>query len=163
MIIDISEKIDEVTFGSLIKAYSTLGENETIQIYLNSSGGDPDFGSAMLDAINNKKEITTLIAYGTIYSAAFDLFFKVQCEKRILNGTIGMAHLSRIEFNNFTIEGKPDNQQILVYKKWWEIDKRERLKFYEEVGIDKKDLLKIKKGLNIYFQYNRLLELLNGK
>lgn len=160
---DISGAIDQDAFGKIIKAYNDLSPDGELQIYINSSGGDPEIGDAIVDLINNNSEITTLIGYGKLCSACFDLYFKTRCTKRLLNGTIGMAHLSRVEMETFTITDNKERMEADVYKKWWNEDKNKRLKFYEEIGLEKKEILKIKKRGDVYFQHNRLLELLNGK
>jgi len=163
MVIDISGTIDQDAFGNIIKAYNNLPNDEGLNIYINSSGGDPDFGDSIIDVINNNKEQTTLIAYGKICSAAFDLFYKAKCSKRLLDGVIGMAHLARVEMENFTVTDSKETIEAGIYKKWWAEDKKKRLKFYEDLGLDRKELQKIKQRGDVYFQYNRLLELLNGK
>lgn len=161
--IDITEAISPEAFGKILKAYNDLKGEETIDIYLNTSGGDAESGDAMVDIINNNAKVTNLIAYGKICSAGFDLYFKARCPKRLLDGTIGMAHLARVEMENFTVTNSKEQIEAGFYKSWWMEDKKKRLKFYEELGMEKKELLKIKKGGDVYFPYNRLLELLNGK
>lgn len=161
--IDITEAISPEAFGKVIKAYNDLKLEETIDIYLNTSGGDPESGDAIVDVINNNANVTNLIAYGKICSAGFDLYFKARCPKRLLDGTIGMAHLARVEMENFTVNDSKEKVQAGFYKNWWNEDKKKRLKFYEDLGMEKKELLKIKKGGDVYFSNNRLLELLNGK
>lgn len=165
MIIEISGTIDQEAFGKVIKAYNELESNEPLEIYLNSSGGDPDTGAAILDVINSNDNTnpTTIIAYGKIFSAAFDLYYKAKCSKRILSGAMGMVHLSRLEMDKFDPMDNKDSANAAAYKIWWDNDKKERLGLYQSLGIEKKDLSKIKKGEDIYIQYNRLLELLNGK
>lgn len=163
MVIDISGAINQDAFGNVIKAYNSLPEDEKLDIYINSSGGDPESGDAIVDLINNNSHKTNLIAYGKICSACFDAFYKARCSKRILDGTIGMAHLARVEMENFTVTDSKETIEATVYKKWWAEDKKKRLKFYETLGLENKELLKIKKGGDVYFQHNRLLELLNGK
>jgi hypothetical protein len=163
MVIDISGEISQEAFGSLIKAYNSLSSEETLDIYINSCGGDPDYGDAIVDLIYSNKEKTKLIAYGKLFSATFDLFFKVECSKRLLDGTIGMAHLASVEMENFTVTDGRHNDSAVNSKKWWEEDKKKRLKFYEQLKMSNIELRKIKKGGDVYFQYNRLLELLNGK
>lgn len=162
MVIDISGEISQEAFGNLIRAYDSLQNDDILRIYINSTGGDPSFADAILDFIENNK-VVEIIAYGKIYSAAFDIFYKAKCPKRIVNGIMGMAHLSRIEMANFTVTDNEEISQASNYKNWWNQDKLNRLKFYEEIGMTKKELSKIKKGEDVYFQHERLLELLNGK
>ena len=54
---------------------------------------------AIIDIINQNADITELIAYGEICSAGFDIFFKTQCRKAILENTIGMAHFTGVNVN----------------------------------------------------------------
>lgn len=163
MIIDITGAITQEAFGRIVDSYNELQQEDFIDIYLNSTGGETDFGDAILDIINKNSGVTTLTAYGKICSSAFDIFYKAKCSKRLLDGTIGMAHLSRIEMENLTVTDSRERGEVTFYRKWWAGDKKKRLQFYEELGMETKELSRIKKGENVYFQYNRLLELLNGK
>lgn len=165
MITEISGIIDQEAFSKITRAYNELELSEPLIIYLNSQGGDPDIADAIVDVINSSDgpNPTILIAYGKIFSAAFDLFYKAQCTKRLLDGTIGMAHLSEIEMDSFIVTDTKDTISASTLRKWWAEDKKKRLSFYEKMGIEKKDLMKIKKGEDVYFQHERLLELLNGK
>lgn len=163
MTVDISGKMDQEAFGNILKAYNSLIKGNSLDIYLNSDGGDPEIADAIADLIENTDYLITIIGYGKLFSAAFDLYFKARCHKRLLAGTVGMSHLARVETEEFDSSNAGHKIEMLAYKKWLDNDKKERLKFYEYIGMEAKELSRIKKGGDVYFQYNRLLELLNGK
>lgn len=156
----ISGMIGSESLEKLIKCYNELKEKEVLEIYLNSEGGDPNFAVAIIDIINENKDYIEIIAHGDMMSAAFDIFFRSECTRYILKGTIGMVHLSRIE--GVEINGG-SNVELSTNKKWMTNDKKERLNIYESIGLTKTELAKIKKGSDVYLHYERLIELLQNQ
>lgn len=164
MIINISGEINVDCFDKLIRCYNELKEKDTLDIYFNTEGGYVDYAEAILDIINEHSDKTSLIGYGCLYSAGFDIFFRSTCEKTILRGTVGMVHISTVESDNLrTIkEGRAD-EEMMYYKKWAKKDKESRLIMYEILGLSSSELLKMKTGKDVYIHFDRLIELLKHK
>lgn len=160
MIIGITGEVNNDSFEKLVKAYNELKEKEDLEIYLNSEGGYTDYAEAIIDIINTHREVTSMVGYGELLSAGFDIFFRSLCEKSLLRGTLGMAHLSRVETSITIKSGKTQDEHEAGYKKWSKKDKIERLLFYEKLGMTQSELLKIKSGKEVYFDFDRLAELL---
>lgn len=161
MVIGITGSIETEILDKLIRTYNELPDK--LDIYLNSEGGDPDIGVAIIDLINNNSEKTKIIGYGKLFSTGFDIFFKSNCKRLLLSGVLGMAHMVALEMKDFSINESSSVSEASNYKKWLEQDKKSRLVDYEKIGLNKKELSKIKSGGDCYFQFNRLLELMNGK
>lgn len=162
MVIGITGSIETDNLDKLMAAYNECPDK--MEIYLNcENGGDPDIAEAIIHIVNKNKEKTTIIGYGRLFSAAFDLFYKTTCNRLLLPGSIGMVHLSRVEISSLSVANETDKSEANIYKKWFNEDKKSRLKFYEELGLGKTYISKIKKGQDVYLQYDKLLELMNGK
>lgn len=160
MILTISGEINNDSLERLVKSYNDLKDKEILEIYLNSEGGDPDFGVAMLDIINENPDRIHLVGYGKLFSAGFDLFLRARCTKDLLRGTLGMAHITSVEMADLEINKQADTEQVKAYKGWMIKDKKEKLDIYERLGFSKKELASVKKGNDVYFHFERLLELL---
>lgn len=88
-----NDDIDEEMFDLFLNFYNELPEGVSVEVWLNSNGGQCIVAEMMKDLFESfDKDKFTLIACGNIFSAAFDLFVTVDCTKRIIPGTIGMVH-----------------------------------------------------------------------
>jgi ATP-dependent protease ClpP protease subunit len=72
-------------------------EGRRINIYLTSGGGSIAGMYIIRHIINLNPMQFEMHAIESIHSAAFELFFKVKCDRIIERGTIGMMHLSYTE------------------------------------------------------------------
>ena len=158
MNITISEGIEKESFDKLIKA---LNENDNVTIYLNSRGGHIADMEAMINLINTHDHgIINIIGFGALLSSAFELFFRVKCKKEILPGTIGMIHQSStaIDINEF---GKATYQEGEAIMKQMKTYHRERTNLLcSSRNLTQSERNNVKLGKDVYFQYNRMLELL---
>ncbi len=161
MILNINEPISNESFNKLVNTINTLREYEQVTIYLNSEGGDVESMESMIDLINQHHEKIDLIATGKIYSAAFILFFRTACRKRILNGTMGMAHYIRcgIQINE---EKQPYYEHDKAISDWMEVQNQWTLAFYKALKFTRAELNIIKASKEAYFSTARLNELLNA-
>src|SRR5688572_3153920 len=110
MILNLSGEVNQDSLNKLIDA---LNENEEtrITIYLSSTGGDAGAASAIVHLISLNKKKIQIIGYDDLFSAGFYIFFKSDCEKILLNGTLGMYHLTCLEFDEAeTIKLKNNSQ-----------------------------------------------------
>lgn len=161
MIVNIIGEIGNEAFEKLISVYNELKEGQTLTIYLHSGGGSVEAMESIIDLITTNKDKTTLIAYGEICSAAFDIFFRSNCERDILRGTTGMAHYTGINVN--IISKTKVNKSDKGYVEWNKIEMAYCLKFYEKLGFNKSELKSIKEGKDVFFQTGRLVEFLNNQ
>jgi ATP-dependent protease ClpP protease subunit len=157
----LSGEINEDLFTKLIDFYNSLGE-EKAEIYLNSIGGARDYVEPMVDVINENKEHTVVIGFGQLMSSAFDIFFLINSRKIILDGTIGMTHLSSICLSQDVKLVKDFKIETAEYLKDLEYDNAVKFKLYKSIGLTKTELNRIKKGEDVYFQYDRLSDLLKN-
>lgn len=159
MILSINTEINNEVLDRLVRTYNELKENEKLEVYFSSEGGDVEIGEAIIDLINEHADITSVVGYGTISSAAFDIFFRITCPKSILISTLGMAHSMRVELDKYDLSSKTDQQEFKAQKEWAKEHEKYRLDVYEKIGLNKKELTDIKKGNDVYFQFNRMIEL----
>jgi Clp protease. len=151
--IDFNEEILE-------KVITAFNQNsEIVTIYLRSGGGRVSVMTAILDIINTNPDRFELVANDYIASAAFILFFKANCKKRILPNTFGMHHqmTTKISVNE---SGKAYYDYDLAELKRMEIDKKESQDFNYRIGLTKKEIKKYEKDYDLNFQYDRLLQML---
>lgn len=156
----IAGEINDSVVDKFTKDFSLITDNENITVYLSSYGGYSYCAQIIIDILNKHKERITLVASGSIFSAAFNLFFFTECKKELLVETVGMAHFSWIDAE-IDGTGKPSDQYTKFLLSEMKKEKNQLLNKYEELGFNKKELSLIKSGKDCYFNNNRLNELLN--
>jgi hypothetical protein len=160
MIINLSGEINSDLLEKLILGINNLKEGEKALLYLNSVGGDVGIYEAMVDIININAHRLELIAYNQICSAAFNLFYEINCPKGMTKSTIGMAHSA---YGYIGMKGKnkavgvADEAFLLSLDKAVERD----IKFYKKLGFTALELKSIKEGKDLWFQNERLETFLN--
>lgn len=132
-----------------------------ITIYLNCTGGSVSAYEVMTDIVNENPERFDIIAINGILSAGFMFFFKCKCKKRILRNTIGMIHQGHQDIT-LNDNQKPTYVIDYVYKKRMKIEHKQGIEFVKSIGLTKKEFKKYKRGDDVYFQYERLVELFNN-
>lgn len=63
-----------------------------IDLYFTSNGGDLSSSIILLETLNQYKDSINLIGYNTLQSCGFDLFWKFEGNKRLIEGTFAMIH-----------------------------------------------------------------------
>lgn len=149
------------TVDKLIDAIDKCTEKgiNTLSVYINSEGGDAESMEALIHIINEHFSLITLIAYGSIQSAAFIVFFKVVCKRIILPGTQGMFHYARISIE---VGSKTDGYYKCdkANQEWIDFENKQYYKFCKKLGFTAKELNDLKKTEEVYFTTARLNELL---
>lgn len=139
-----------------------LEKQQNISIHISSCGGNVEAEKAMLHIINSQPERFTIVANGEISSAAFGLFYRCNCAKTILPGTIGMYHLARTSIE-ISLNGKgffdADKFHLKNFRKGF----KEELVWCESLGISARDIELIAKGHDVYFTTEQLQEFLNNQ
>lgn len=164
MLLILSGDVDSSMLSQLVEAINQFrhdhnGQNDKIDIYLNSTGGDVNVMYAMIDMINAHKEYIHLIGYGSLYSAAFFIFFGVNCPRKILPGTIAMCHYIRA-----TIEvGGPIGYSPVdkILQRWATSQNEWVIEFCQQIGMNQKEIAAIKKTEEVYIHTDRLNDLLD--
>lgn len=161
MIVKLSGEINDDMFDNLIRHYNMLEKEELLIIYLNSHGGWYAIMECMIDLINRHTDRTILVAYDTIASCAFELFYSVTCHRELLGGCRGMYHQSTITMSvnengkATDPESKSLNDYVKIHLKPKTIDLCKRLKFTTT------ELQDIKKNYDVWFQTKRLKQFLD--
>ena len=132
---------------------------EKATIYITSNGGDCYAADVLLDTINENKDKLTLVASGKIMSSAFYIFFSAKCNKRIMEGTVGMYHYSGVSVR-LTQSGAFDYEDDEAIIEGMKIEKEINDKWCKDLGMSDKEIKDIKKSKQVFFQYDRLLLLL---
>lgn len=130
-----------------------------IIIYVCSDGGNPSTIQPAIDFINKlvgKKDIT-LIAFSSISSAAFDLFWQTKCKKDVLPGTFALIHKTKLEMDE-------SNKTHLEQKK---VAKEQDADLYQFLKRSKalplQELRNFNNNKDVIVGYDRLCKLLNIK
>lgn len=161
MIININESISNESFNKLLNGVNSLREYENILVYFNSEGGDVESMEAIIDLINQHYDKFELVANGKIYSAAFIIFYRVHCRKRVLPGTIGMAHYIRVGIHvNEERQGYYEADKAML--DWVEKQNEWTIALYKSLKLTKQELNLLKASREVYFSTERLNELLKN-
>lgn len=160
MIFNWNGDITNDKFQKLIDTLDLLKVKEVMIIYLNSDGGDAEVMEALIHVINNNADRLSLIGYGKLYSAAFDVFFQARCQRDVLRGTVGMCHHMRIgmeisKSNEYHGEDKANKDLIMLQR-------LHAQKMMKDMGMKNTEILRINKGEDVYFQTPRLLQFLKN-
>lgn len=156
MIIIYNQELEEQSINSLINEIDNA--EEFVDLYITTPGGSKNCYEPLIDYLNSKKELITLIANWEISSGGFLLFFKFQGEKKILPGTTAMVHLttSSLDAREFL---QQRSRTISVWKKLQEVWEAE-IEYYRMLGIRTDKLNLISTGHDIYLGYSELSEIL---
>ena len=152
------ETIDEEFVIELAQKLNDLQEDEKLYWYFNSFGGETHAGFEIIDMINRNKNRIELIASENIFSTAFLIFFKAQCERKILPLTYGMMHCASTSFESkyggktASFEKDRKNKFIAVNEFLFN--------WCTDLGFTESELKKFKKTEDIYFNTVELHTLL---
>lgn len=146
--------------SELSELYSTNIDKD-ITIYISSYGGSEWVSRAAIDIVNKNSKHTTIIGYGALNSASFNFFMEIKCSKNILPLTYGMYHKARynLDYNSsvkpyYEVDKYLSKVQIPLVEKYY-------LQKLQEWGLNEKEIKDYKNDLDVYFPYERMLELIN--
>jgi ATP-dependent protease ClpP protease subunit len=130
-------------------------------IYIDSIGGNISVFQTIQHMIESCQDKCTLTAVGEIHSSAFELFFSVKCERKIVPFTFGMYHFG---FDEITIDekGKAKEEYGKARLNNLKLMHTYTLLFCKKVGMNSTEINSIKSGKDVYFQYKRLNEFLKN-
>lgn len=163
IICQIIGEINNETMVKLIASFNEAAKLKTnVHIYLNSEGGDVESMECILHLINNSKRTTILTAYGKIYSASFFIFFRAECKRNLLPGTMGMCHYIRTSIQ-IDERNKAYYSEDKAYQSWIKDQNVWTNELCIKLGFTKTEMSRLKKREEIYFQYSRLLDFMKKK
>lgn len=137
-------------------------DSERITMYISSDGGWVCVCQVLLNIINSNKDRFKLIGFESLSSAGFEFFVKAECEKELLPYTLGMIHQPARTMslnNNLKPVGECDKASYERVKKYT-IPEDEI--FIKRLRLKPKELREYKKGNDVYFQYDRFLEVVEN-
>lgn len=114
----------------------------------------------ILDILEQFGFNTEIVGFGRICSTAFDLFFSAKCEKRLLDGTVGMYHqaVTKVDMNErWRLVYKEDEA-----KKPWMRKHMGSIStaLCDKLGFTVKDKKKINRGDDVWFQPGQMKQFL---
>lgn len=151
--------INNESIEKFITDFNSIDSTEHIKLYLSSDGGFDHYAYVIIDMINLNSSRIELIGSGFIYSAGFNIFFAANCNKRIIEGTKGMAHYASTEFT-LDESGRPKFEQDKFIMSEFKRNKLITINNYRKIGLTEAELKKIRDNRECYFSYTRLNELL---
>lgn len=164
MVININEEIRPSAFDKIVIAFNQLKEDEKLDLFLCSPGGDVDTMQAIIAFLDINQDLVNLYGYGDLSSAGFIIFFRAACPKALLPGTTGMAHLVSITPR---LVGDTSNWKELRDSKfliqWTKEMKKDFLSFLKEVGLTEEELLVVSKGEDVFFLPKRMQQFLKNQ
>lgn len=159
MIININEEINKTVVDKISNSINQLKPAEKLFIYLCTEGGDTEAAEAIIHIINNNADIIEMVAYGKIFSAGFNIFFRSLCHKIILHSTVGMCHYSYIPIN-INENGGPIDKAGKIDKIWLKSQRQHTIDFCKNIGMTDKEVAEVRKGGDVYFLFNRMQDFL---
>lgn len=94
--------IDNDLIEKAIDKFNAIDENESIDLYFNSTGGSYSDGLVLIDFLNNQNRTINMICFEYIDSIAFHIFIKSNTIKTIHKHTSATIHLisSNLDFRD---------------------------------------------------------------
>jgi ATP-dependent protease ClpP protease subunit len=160
MILKLTGDIDEQALSNVIESYNNLPQDDILDIYLKSRGGEYGYMEAIIDLIEKNKEKTYLNAFYEIGSCAFELFYSVTCTRNIIGGCIGMYHQAYIplDINERKRPRDSEDKTRLDYMKTYMHDVTTNL--CNNIGMSILEINKIRTDTDVWFSNERLWEFL---
>ncbi len=157
----LNKDVGDEMLSDLINALNSLQGDDYLTVYLCTDGGSAIHSYAITDLIEENKDRIELVAFGDIASAGFEIFFKARCSRRIVAGTYGMYHVTRMSIS-MDVDQRPLNEgdrQVVAWGK--NFAKTQALAFCSTLPFTQKEAAKFKQGKDVHFSYERLLNFLN--
>lgn len=145
---------------SIYEPIQWLNERDEGIFCINSDGGLSWSAELLTEALNQKPgiEIRALSAVG---SAALNLFLKCKNRKSLSGAFIlGMAHLSTVNTDYRTLLIDKANEEVQAITRSFETLHKKEVKF-AQTYMTKEELKAFKEGKNVFFDYNRMQEIIN--
>lgn len=160
MILHLSGDVDYDMFDTLVSNFNNLTVGDNLHIYFTCpNGGNADINEAIINFINKNKAVIGMTFYGELFSSGMSIFLGVECHKIILPYTRGMYHFSWQEMN-ISETGKPSSDYDIFSMKEMKKAREKSIAFLKTTKLSEKEINTIKKGKDVYFSHERMLELI---
>ena len=153
--INFDKSIDSESITWLLNELHISGEEAAI-VYIKSEGGDSYSTPPLIHYINEitDKKFITLVGYGYISSASFDIFWLTDCKKELIPGTYAVLHKTSFEINE-------NSKEHLEYKKSIEVANEEMHVFLKESKLfSAQEIKNYNNHKDIVVGYEKLCKLL---
>lgn len=153
-------KFTDKKFKDLLE-FVTLNHDSDITIFLISDGGSSEIAQMILHLISENPERFTVVA-GTICSSAFQVFYMLPCQKKIVSGAMGMYHQGSVEID-LCDNGKPSSdyhRAVMLNNKEFHLP--DGLAFAEKF-MTPAELRQFKIGKEVWLYYYRMKEIFGEK
>jgi len=134
-------------------------QGEKITIYLDSNGGFNVSAQIFCDIINQSPDDFVMVAANSIRSAAFWLFFSVSCERKVLEGTTGICHISGNTVRVGSNGRIPDAIERFESESL-ALGVSSEIEFHSALGFTESEMETFKSGGDVFLSEGRLREVL---
>jgi ATP-dependent protease ClpP protease subunit len=151
-------RIDAESYNSLIN-FLNESQGEQKSILINSGGGEIAYCYATLHAIEKVSHEIELVGCNGVYSAAFEIFYKFSGKKVLLPYCKGMTHRPMLGVSltdSLQTAFREDDCQKRTLK-----DNQQNLIDECSKFLTPKEMKDYKRGVDVYFTYNRMKEIFN--
>lgn len=152
----IAGDIDQELMHEFSEFYNGLAEGDKVFVFLSSDGGMSSYKEAILGMLEIYKNITCLVGYGCLSSAAFELFFDYTGERELTGTCCGMYHRATTSIVTDS-SGKPKGTESLFSQK--EIKRTHwayALRMMASIDMSIPDIKKVEKGQDVYFTHEQM-------
>jgi ATP-dependent protease ClpP protease subunit len=161
MVLYLTGEVNGNMVATLSNALNDLQQDDILVIYFASLGGSLADCLVMVDMVNMFKDHIVIKGFDALGSAGFIFFYSATCKKVILPYTIGLAHYGYMSIDlNQGGSHIPNTLESYAYSEFIKT-RDEFVAFYKSLGMTKKEISDIQKGLDVYFSTERLQALLD--
>lgn len=153
-------QINREMLDKFLEFLNSISDEDNVELFLRSTGGDVPTAGLIRGIINSER--FTIIAYDTIQSSAFWLFFTSHCKKKMVPGCEGMYHQVSYDITVLS-NGKAPGQVIDTYKGMKDFYDKETAEFMEQSGFTQEEKDRVNSGNDLIFSPARMVELLSRK
>ena len=154
----IESSLDTDLEDRFLDTLNKLDKDDSLILWITSSGGDLDIANNLIDIINNDDRIIKVKFYWQVSSCAFRIMTHTPYEKRVINEDVwSILHLYNRESGSRN-RLKGDVKTVFLNKY---LDKENRFltHYYKTIGISQDIIDIIETGEDIYLTYDDIIKL----
>jgi len=125
---------------------------------MSSEGGLISVEEMIVHIVNDNPDKFRFVFMDCIFSCAFNILLRIQCDKQVLDHSLAMAHLPRISSEvslNGTVLGGYSNYMSKSTVKYY-------TDLYSSVGLTDQEIIDIKGEADVYIRGRRLNKIVNN-
>jgi hypothetical protein len=161
-VIVFDSEINSSVIGSYLTGIQRIinqSPDAKIVIYFSSSGGSFTHANLLLSYLNSLHNNIILFAFHQISSAAFKVFFEFKGLKDIMDNTFSVIHKGSKNIIARDLDNT-DSFDFFMTNKIIPIMNEQVIEFYKNIGLSKKELLRIEAGKDLMLHTERLRKIL---